>query len=71
MWTSILSWLQGLASSIFTSLVAFISGSWWQKEKTKRKSAEKKLKGIQDAKAIHDRVDNDDDFRRRVRDKYR
>ena len=69
--TSVFAWLTGLIKGVAVNIAAFFSGAWWQREKQKRKDVEKNLKDIRDAKDIHKRVDVDDDYRERVRDKYR
>lgn len=58
-------------SSLLQAGAAFFAGAWWQRERDKRKALEGKLKDIQDAKDIHDRLDSDDNYAQRVRDEYR
>lgn len=68
--TSFLAWIHGLLRGVATNVAAFFAGSWWQKEKGRRKSAEKRLKDVEDAKEIHERLASDDDYAKRLRDKY-
>lgn len=64
-------WVKDIVKGVATSVAAFFAGAWWEKEKSRRKRAEQRLEDIEDAKAIHDRVDNNPEYRDRVRDRYR
>jgi hypothetical protein len=58
--------------SVFAVLVwAVRSIKRWGASDYKRNDAEKKLKGVRDAKKIKDRLAIDSDYRKRVRDKFR
>ena len=68
--TSIFSWLTGLVKGVASYIAAFFAGSLWQKEKVKRKQAEKDLKELNDARAIHRKLISDSRFAKRVRDRF-
>lgn len=71
MLSSIWLYIKGLATNTFVALLSFFAGVAWQKQKQKIYIAEKRAESLKDAKDIHDRVDSDDGYRERVRDKYR
>lgn len=67
LWGLVKDWISG----VVTSVAAFFAGAWWQRERSKREAVEDRLKDIEDAKEIHERLASDDDYAKRVRDEYR
>jgi hypothetical protein len=63
--------LKSYLSKLVAVVVAFFGGFFTGVLREKNKALKEANKGMKDANEIHNRVERDDDYRKRVRDEYR